>query len=347
LTARRDLDPGELVGTVQAVVLPSSCADPARLEPKTLDPEIASVRVLSDAIGQQAHEGQPEQALARARALVAGLAPTAPPLAVGMANAILGEILLAQAGIGESAGPTRTAFFAYRVAGSPQAFEPALRLVEAYAQAGELALAEEWLAHGRAETSRIEVSAGNRAALDLTGARLLAQRGNNEAALVEARRALDRLAASADPRRVLMTLAIQSSIAVFLANLKRFDESVAIARETTSQRELLYGREHPVLIHDLFSVGLGELDIGRPAEALVALRRAREIADASLPEGAVLRGYALWNEALALARSDRRAARPLFDRALEILVAAQGADSSDAVDLRADRKRWSDGERDR
>jgi aminoglycoside phosphotransferase (APT) family kinase protein/tetratricopeptide (TPR) repeat protein len=342
LTARRDLDPGELLGIVHAMLLPSTCADPARLEPKTLDPEIASVRILSEAIAQQANEGQADQALARAKALVEGLPPNAPPLAVGMANAILGELLLAQAGIGESAGPTRTAFFAYRVAGSPQAFEPALRLVDGYTQAGELALAEEWLAHSRAEANRIEVSAGNRSALDLIGARLLAQRGNNEAALAEARRTLDRLAASTDPRRALMTLAIQTSIAVFLAELGRFDESVSVARETTSQREHLYGPDHPILIHDLFSVGLGELDVGRHAEALVALRRAREIADASLPEGAVLRGYALWNEALALGRSDRRAARPLFDRALAILVAAQGADSSDAAELRADRTRWSD-----
>lgn len=342
LIARRDRDPAELVGNLLALLFPSSCADPARLEPKTLEPEIASVRIVVDAIAQQREEGHVEQALARARALVAGLAPTAPPLAVGMANALLGELLLAQAGIGESAGPTRAAFFAYRVAGSPQAFEPALRLVDAYAQAGELALADEWLAHALAEANRIAVSPGNRAALDLMAARLLAQRGDSAGALAEATRARERLAASTDPRRVLMMLTIQSSIAVFLADLKRFDESVAIAREIVTQRELLYGPRHPILISDLFSVGLGELDLDRAVEALAALTRAREIADASLPNGAVLRGYALWNEALALGRSDRRAARLLFDRALEILVAAEGPDTSDVIEMRSDRERWSD-----
>jgi tRNA A-37 threonylcarbamoyl transferase component Bud32/tetratricopeptide (TPR) repeat protein len=346
LIAKRDRDPAELVGNLTVMLFPAKCADPARLEPKMLDPEIESVRIVAETIAQQNEEGHAREALGRARALVASLPPDAPPLAVGVANAVLGEILLAQAGIGESAGPIRTAFFAYRVAGSPQAFEPALRLVDAYAQSGEVALAEEWLEHARAEASRIEISPGNRAALDLIAARLVAQRGDVARAVTDATAALERVAASADPRRILATLALQSSISVFLAELKRFDESVTVAREVVRQREILYGQDHAILINDLFNVGLGELDLGKTADALVSLRRAREIADAKLPPGSVLRGYALWNEALALGRSDRRAARPLFDRALAIVVAVQGDESADATSLRADRTSWSDdGER--
>jgi tRNA A-37 threonylcarbamoyl transferase component Bud32/tetratricopeptide (TPR) repeat protein len=341
--ALRDHEPGELIGDVMALAFPSSCADPARLEVAAVEPEVSRVRLECDAIAQARDGGKHEEALARARALVAQLPADAPPLAVAAANALLGEILLAEHGLDESAGPTRTAFFAYRVAGSAQAFEPAMRLVDAYTQVGELALAGEWLEHARTEADRIEVSATNRAGMDLVAARLRAGHGDNAGAVAAVDAALARLATSPDPRRVLASISLRSSQAIFLADLRRFAESAAVARELVAERERLYGKDHPVLISDLFTVGLGELDDGKPVEALATLRRARAIADAKLPAGAVMRGFALWNEGLALGRTDRVAARGVFDQALAIIVAAEGEQSADAMELRADRAKWSAG----
>jgi len=341
LVALRDRDAAELVASVLGLTLPASCADPARLEVAPTDPTTIRVTAEHDQIAHLRDQGHPE-ALARARALVTSLPPEAPPLAVAKANALLGELLLAQVGLDASAAPTRTAFFAYRIAGSAQAFEPALRLVDAYTQSGQLERAEEWLAHANAEAARVAISASNRAALELIAARLRSGRGDHAGAVSAAEEALQALAASADPRRPLLALTLRSSLAIFLAEDRRIADSVAVARDVVAGREHLYGPAHPILITDLFSVGLGELELGHVAEARAALTRAREIADAALPPSAVLRGYALWNEALVVGRTDRPGARALFDRALEIIVAAQGETSSDAASLRADRARWSE-----
>jgi tetratricopeptide (TPR) repeat protein len=342
LVALRDLEAAELVANVLALTMPASCAEPARLEATSPDPTVIRVTAEHDAIGRLRDQGQAGQALARARALVASLPSDAPPLAIGKANAVLGELLLAQVGLDASAAPTRTAFFAYRVAGSVQAFEPALRLVDAYTQTGQLELAEEWFAHATAEAQRVAISAMNRGALDLLSARLRSVRGDHAGALAAAEGALRGVDASTDPRRVISSLQIRSSLAIFLAELKRLDESVAVSRQVVAGREQLYGPAHSVLISDLFNIGLGELDLGHVEAARGALTRARTIADATLPPDAVLRGFALWNEGLAVGRTDRRAARALFDRALAIIVAAEGENSTDAVDLRADRARWSE-----
>jgi tetratricopeptide (TPR) repeat protein len=341
----RDAAAAELVGHVVALTPPSSCADVARLEPAARASSVEPVRLEHDAIALLRDRGLGGEALARAEALVASLPADAPPLAVAMANALLGEIQLAQVGLGESAGPMRTAFFAYRVAGSPQAFEPALHLVDAYSQAGELALADEWLAHARVEAQRVDISAANRAVLELMAARLRSQRGDPAGAVRASAAALRALDGTADPRRVVTMQSIRSSLSIFLAEDGRLADSIAVAREVVADREQLYGASHPILINDLFNIGLGELELGRHAAALATLTRAREIADASLPPGAVLRGYALWNEALALGRSDPRAARAVFDRALALIVAVQGETSSDAVQLRARGRRSADRRR--
>ncbi len=340
LRSLRDLDSAELVGHVVALDAPSSCADVNRLESHARTASIEPVEREYRAIAMLRDRGHGAEALGRAKALVASLPRDAPPLALAMANSLLGELLLAQVGLAESAAPTRTAFFAYRVAGSPQAFDPALRLVDAYSQAGELALAEEWLAHARAEAQRVTVSPSNRAILELIAARLLSLRGDHDGAFTAAEAAARSLDDSEDPRTVLTVHSIRSSQSIFLAEARRLEESLAIARELVAALEKLYGPAHPLLINDLFNVGLGELDLGRPADALVTLRRAREIADASLPPNAVLRGYALWNEALALGRNDPRGARTLFDHAIAVVEAAQGA-SADVAQLRADREKWS------
>jgi tetratricopeptide (TPR) repeat protein len=135
-----------------------------------------------------------------------------------------------------------------------------------------------------------------------------------ERALVNARQAeevLQRVAPASIERSIAGTTA-----AIALVQLERCDEATDALATGLASLEAQVGKEHPALSGLLAARGHCESEAGRHDEAIALLERAARLNDTVMPPNPTLLE---WQARAHLAHGDRKRARELYDRLVEVL----------------------------
>ncbi|HEY1813885.1 MAG TPA: serine/threonine-protein kinase [Kofleriaceae bacterium] len=320
------------VSAVDQLTPPSECAGNAALADIPLPspaqaPEVDALRVSHDAIVAAIRAGRFQQTLdsAHAQAKQARVLGYAPSLAEALAALATLETELHDDAAAEHD-------FTDAIAAAGQAHDDAVAnaawngLVALAIHHQRFESAAERLTFARAVAARSGATPAVTAALDQSESELLYARGDYPAALAKIDRVLDRMAnpgLSTEDRASAL-----GQRARILTKLHRDVEAVTAMRGvvTTWQTEL--GPDHPKVAKALVSLGLGEINIKKFAEALPDLDRALALSEAiygkdSIDVAAVL--VPRCNALIGLTKYD--AAKVDGERALAIRTHLEGSDS--------------------